>query len=63
LNGRALARRIGAVISKEAQKFWDLIRSYPRQIDMSLMQARAADLLVERAGAISDPEGVSVRAL
>ena len=45
------------MISREAQKFWNLIRSFRRQIDMNLAEARAADLLVEDFTA--EPAGVT----
>ena len=32
------------MISKKAQDFWTLLKSYPKQIEMPLAQARAADL-------------------
>jgi hypothetical protein len=31
------------VISKQAQEFWALLKSYPKQIAMPLAQAREAD--------------------
>jgi acetyl esterase/lipase len=44
------------MISKQAQDFWILLKSYPKQIEMPLAQARAADLHAEDF--TSEPKGV-----
>ena len=44
------------MISKEAEAFWTLLKSYPKQIEMPLSQARAADLHAEDF--TSEPQGV-----
>jgi epsilon-lactone hydrolase len=44
------------VISKQAQDFWTLLKSYPKQIEMPLAQAREADLHAEDF--TSEPNGV-----
>ena len=36
-----------AVISKQAKAFWALLKSFPKQIEMPLAQARDADLCAE----------------
>ena len=36
-----------AVISKQAEAFWALLRSFPKQIEMPLSKARESDLLAE----------------
>jgi epsilon-lactone hydrolase len=45
------------VISKQAQEFWALLKSYPKQIDMPLAQAREADTHAEDF--TSEPAGVT----
>ena len=35
------------MISQQAQDFWTLLKSYPKQIEMPLAQARKADLHAE----------------
>jgi monoterpene epsilon-lactone hydrolase len=45
------------VISKQAQEFWVLLKSYPKQIDMPLAQAREADIHAEDF--TSEPVGVT----
>ena len=44
------------MISKKAQDFWTLLKSYPKQIEMPLAQAREADLHAEDF--TSEPKGV-----
>ena len=44
------------MISKQAEAFWTLLKSYPKQIEMPLSQARAADLHAEDF--TSEPQGV-----
>jgi acetyl esterase/lipase len=44
------------VISKEAKRFWALLKSFPKQIEMPLAQARAVDLCAECF--TSEPSGV-----
>jgi monoterpene epsilon-lactone hydrolase len=44
------------MISKQAQDFWNLLKTYPKQIEMPLAQAREADLLAEDF--TSEPAGV-----
>src|SRR5438067_8366164 len=45
------------MISKQAQEFWALLKSYPRQIAMPLAQAREADTRSEDF--TSEPVGVN----
>jgi epsilon-lactone hydrolase len=45
------------MISKQAQDFWILLKSYPKQIEMPLAQAREADLHAEDF--TSEPKGVA----
>jgi acetyl esterase/lipase len=45
------------MISKQAQDFWTLLKSYPKQIEMPLAQAREADLKAEDF--TSEPKGVT----
>jgi hypothetical protein len=45
------------VISKQAQEFWALLKSYPKQIAMPLAQAREADTRSEDF--TSEPVGVT----
>ena len=45
------------MISKQAQDFWTLLKSYPKQIEMPLAQAREADLHAEDF--TSEPKGVA----
>jgi epsilon-lactone hydrolase len=45
------------MISKQAQEFWILLKSYPKQIEMPLAQAREADLHAEDF--TSEPKGVA----
>jgi monoterpene epsilon-lactone hydrolase len=47
------------VISKKAQEFWDLLKTYPKQIEMPLSQAREADTHSEDF--TSEPAGVNFR--
>jgi monoterpene epsilon-lactone hydrolase len=49
------------VISKQAQDFWTLLKTYPKQIEMPLAQAREADLLAENF--TSEPAGVDFSAV
>jgi acetyl esterase/lipase len=44
------------MISKQAQDFWTLLKSYPKQIEMPLAEAREADLHAEDF--TSEPKGV-----
>lgn len=44
------------MISKEARDFWTLLKTYPKQIEMPLAQAREADLRAEDF--TSEPTGV-----
>src|SRR5205823_14045819 len=45
------------MISKQAQEFWALLKSYPKQIAMPLSQAREADTRSEDF--TSEPVGVN----
>ena len=45
------------MISQQAQDFWTLLNSYPKQIEMPLAQAREADLHAEDF--TSEPKGVA----
>ena len=45
------------MISKQAQDFWTLLKSYPKQIAMPLLQAREADTRSEDF--TSEPVGVN----
>src|SRR5947207_3344324 len=45
------------MISKQAQDFWTLLKTYPRQIQMPLSQAREADTHAEDF--TSEPAGVN----
>jgi acetyl esterase/lipase len=45
------------VISKRAEAFWALLKSFPKQIEMSLAKARESDLLAEHF--TSEPSGVT----
>jgi hypothetical protein len=45
------------VISKQAQEFWALLKTYPKQIAMPLAQAREADTRSEDF--TSEPVGVN----
>jgi monoterpene epsilon-lactone hydrolase len=49
--------QIRPVISKQAQEFWALLKSYPKQIDMPLAEAREADTHAEDF--TSEPAGVT----
>jgi epsilon-lactone hydrolase len=46
-----------AVISKQAEAFWALLKSFPKQIEMPLSKARESDLLAEYL--TSEPTGVT----
>jgi len=45
------------VISKQAESFWALLKSFPKQVEMPLAQARAADLCAEYF--TNEPSGVT----
>ena len=45
------------MISKQAEAFWALLKSFPKQVEMPLAQARAADRCVEYF--TSEPSGVA----
>ncbi|MBA3543942.1 MAG: alpha/beta hydrolase [Chthoniobacterales bacterium] len=45
------------MISKQAEAFWTLLKSFPKQIEMPLSQARDSDLLAEFP--TSEPTGVA----
>jgi acetyl esterase/lipase len=45
------------VISRQAKAFWTLLKSFPKQIEMPLSQARESDLLAEDL--TSEPTGVT----
>ena len=45
------------MISKQAEAFWALLKSFPKQIEMPLAQARDADLCAEYF--TSEPSGVT----
>src|SRR6266487_6125011 len=45
------------MISKQAQEFWTLLKTYPNQIEMPLSQAREADTHAEDF--TSEPAGVN----
>src|SRR5947208_14097025 len=45
------------MISKQAQDFWTLLKTYPRQIQMPLSQAREADTHAEDF--TSEPAGIN----
>ena len=45
------------MISRQAKRFWALLKSYPKQIEMPLAQAREADLHAEDF--TSEPTGVT----
>src|SRR5207249_10156168 len=49
------------MISKQAQDFWTLLKTYPKQIQMPLSQAREADTHSEDF--TSEPAGVTFRPL
>jgi len=51
------SRFLVPVISKQAQEFWALLKSYPKQIAMPLAQAREADTRSEDF--TSEPVGVN----
>src|SRR6266700_1458771 len=46
------------MISKQAQDFWSLLKTYPKQIQMPLSQTREADTHAEDF--TSEPAGVTV---
>ena len=45
------------MISRQAKRFWAILKSYPKQIEMPLSEARESDLLAEYL--TSEPTGVA----
>ena len=47
------------MISRQAKRFWAILRSYPKQVEMPLSKARESDLLAEYL--TSEPTGILSR--